>query len=68
MRKLSRRNFLTMTAGTAALSVLAACGEGEVTEKTVTVTVTEVKEIIKEVPIETIVTRDVVREVPSRPW
>lgn len=64
MRKLSRRNFLTVTAGTAAMSLLAACGEAEVTEKTVTVTVTEVKEVIKEVPVETVVRQEVIKEVP----
>ena len=64
MPKLSRRRFLTMTAGTAAMSVLAACGEAEVTEKTVTVTVTEVKEVIKEVPVETVVRQEVIKEVP----
>jgi ABC-type transport system substrate-binding protein len=55
---LSRRRLLQGTAtglvGAAGAAVLAACGETQVVTK----------EVIKEVPVETIVTKEVVKEVP----
>ena len=60
---MTRRQLLRaamLGGGSATLAaILAACGEAEVVEKTVTVTVTEVKEVIREVPVETIVTKEV---------
>ena len=53
------RSGAAAVAGGIGAAALAACGEAEVVEKTVTVTVTEVREVIKEVPVETIVTREV---------
>ncbi|MCY4111620.1 MAG: ABC transporter substrate-binding protein, partial [Chloroflexi bacterium] len=64
------RGGLAALAGGVGAAALAACGEAEVVEKTVTVTVTEVKEVIKEVPVEVPVTKEVevervvVKEVP----
>jgi len=67
-KSLSRRKLLrggaAALAGGVGVAALAACGEAEVVEKTVTVTVTEVKEVVKEVPVETVVTKEVVKEVP----
>ncbi len=66
--RVTRRHLLraaVLGGGSATLAaILAACGEAEVVEKTVTVTVTEVKEVIKEVPVETVVTKEVIKEVP----
>ncbi len=68
-RKVMRGGLVALAGGVGA-AALAACGEAEVVEKTVTVTVTEVKEVIKEVPVETIVTKEipvetvVIKEVP----
>ena len=53
------RSGAAAVAGGIGAAALAACGEAEVVEKTVTVTVTEVREVIKEVPVETIVTREI---------
>jgi len=64
------RGGLAALAGGVGAAALAACGEAEVVEKTVTVTVTEVKEVIKEVPVEVPVTKEVevekvvIKEVP----
>ena len=66
--RVTRRHLLraaVLGGGSATLAaILAACGEAEVVEKTVTVTVTEVKEVVKEVPVETVVTKEVIKEVP----
>ena len=58
-RRQVMRGGLAALAGGVGAAALAACGEAEVVEKTVTVTVTEVKEVIKEVPVETVVTKEV---------
>ena len=63
-RRMILRSGAAAVAGGVGAAALAACGEAEVIEKTVTVTVTEVKEVVKEVPVETVVTREVVKEVP----
>jgi peptide/nickel transport system substrate-binding protein len=68
MGSVNRRQVLrgaaAALAGGVGAAALAACGEGQVVEKTVTVTVTEVKEVVKEVPVETVVTKEVIKEVP----
>ena len=63
-RRMILRSGAAAVAGGVGAAALAACGEAEVVEKTVTVTVTEVKEVVKEVPVETVVTKEVVKEVP----
>ena len=71
-RAVSRRSLLrgsaAVLAGSVGAATIAACGETEVVEKTVTVTVTEIKEVVKEVPVETIkeipVERIVIQEIP----
>ena len=63
-RAITRRNVvrggLVALAGGIGAAAVAACGEAEVVEKTVTVTVTEIKEVIKEVPVEV----ETIKEVP----
>ena len=63
-RRMILRSGAAAVAGGVGAAALAACGEAEVVEKTVTVTVTEVKEVVKEVPVETVVTKEVIKEVP----
>ena len=58
-RRMILRSGAAAVAGGIGAAALAACGEAEVVEKTVTVTVTEVREVIKEVPVETVVTREI---------
>ena len=58
-RRQVMRGGLVALAGGVGAAALAACGEAEVVEKTVTVTVTEVKEVIKEVPVEVLVTKEI---------
>ena len=58
-RRQVMRGGLVALAGGVGAAALAACGEAEVVEKTVTVTVTEIKEVIKEVPVEVLVTKEI---------
>ena len=58
-RRQVMRGGLVALAGGVGAAALAACGEAEVVEKTVTVTVTEIKEVIKEVPVEVMVTKEI---------
>ncbi|MBM3465905.1 MAG: extracellular solute-binding protein [Armatimonadetes bacterium] len=73
-KHLSRRGFLALSAGLAAVPILAACGESkpQVVEKVVTQTVEVEKVVTKEVPVEKVVTKTVekvvtvVQQAPQR--